>query len=133
MVAYGQSKLANLMFSFELQRRSDASGWGLSSIAAHPGVSRTELLHNGAGRLSIMGLTRTFLWFLFQPAAQGALPTLYAATSTDAENGGYYGPDKLSETRGFPAPAKIPTQAENKEVAARLWNISEQLTKVTFK
>ena len=133
MIAYSQSKLANLLFSFELQRRSDAEGWGLSSIAAHPGVSRTELLHNGAGRFSIMGLMRTFFWFLFQPAAQGALPTLYAATSPDAENGGYYGPDKFSEVRGFPAPARIPLQAENKEVAARLWNISEQLTKVTFK
>jgi NAD(P)-dependent dehydrogenase (short-subunit alcohol dehydrogenase family) len=132
MVVYSQSKLANLLFSFELQRRSDAAGWGLSSIAAHPGVSRTELLHNGAGRFSIMGLARTFLWFLFQPAAQGALPTLYAATSPEAKNGGYYGPDKFSEVRGFPAPAKIPPQAENKVIAARLWNMSEQLTKVTF-
>lgn len=132
MVAYGQSKLANLMFSFELQRRSDAASWGLTSIAAHPGISRTDLIPNGAGRQSLSGFVRTRLWFLFQPAAQGALPTLFAATSPDAKGGAYYGPDRLSETRGFPAPAKIPPQANDVEVAARLWQVSERLTKLSF-
>jgi len=132
MQAYGQSKLANLMFSFELQRRSDAAKWGLSSIAAHPGISRTDLLHNGAGRMSRAGLARTWLWFMFQPTAQGALPTLFAATSPDAKAGAYYGPDRLSETRGFPAPAKIPPQAQDVEAAARLWQISEGLTRLSF-
>ena len=128
MVVYSQSKLANLLFSFELQRRSEAGGWGVSSIAAHPGISRTDLIPNGAGRMSLPGFARTFLWFLFQPAAQGALPTLFAATSPHAAGGAYYGPDKLGETRGAPALAKIPAQAEDARTAARLWDVSEQLT-----
>lgn len=132
MLAYAQSKLANLMFAFELQRRSDAAGWGITSIAAHPGISRTDLIHNGAGRLSAAGFARTFMWFLFQPAPQGALPTLFAATSPTARAGGYYGPDKLSETRGFPAIAKPPQQALDGEVAACLWDVSERLTGVKF-
>jgi NAD(P)-dependent dehydrogenase (short-subunit alcohol dehydrogenase family) len=132
MTAYGQSKLANLMFSFELQRHSDAANWGLSSIAAHPGVSRTDLLPNGAGRTSVSGLMRRWFWFMFQPAAQGALPTLFAATSPEAKAGAYYGPNRLNETRGFPAPAKIPPQAEDTKVAARLWQVSERLTKLSF-
>ncbi|MBZ0292383.1 MAG: SDR family oxidoreductase [Anaerolineae bacterium] len=133
MIAYGQSKLANLLFSFELQRRSAAANWGLSSIAAHPGISRTDLLHNGAGRTSRSGIVRSWLWFLFQPAAQGALPTLFAATSPDAKAGGYYGPNQLNETRGFPVAAKIPARAEDEMVAARLWEVSEQLTGLTVR
>ncbi|WP_127089993.1 SDR family oxidoreductase [Aquabacter cavernae] len=132
MPVYSQSKLACLMFAFELQRRSDARGWGLSSMAAHPGVARTDLLHNAPGRWSAHGLARSVLWFLFQPVAQGALPTLFAATAPDAEGGGYYGPDGLSETRGFPAVAKIPPQALNAGASARLWGISEQLTEIAF-
>lgn len=133
MEVYAQSKLANLMFAFELQRRSDAEGWGIGSIAAHPGISRTDLVHNGAGQMSVAGFARTFLWFLFQPASRGALPTLFAVTSPDARDGGYYGPDRLSETRGFPAIAKPPQQALDAEVAARLWDVSEQMTGVTFR
>lgn len=132
MVAYSQSKLANLMFSLELQRRSEAAGWGVSSIAAHPGVSRTDLIPNGVGKLSPVGLIRTFLWFMFQPAAQGALPSLFAATSPDAEAGGYYGPARLSETRGAPARAKVPPQAADEGVASRLWEVSERHTGVTI-
>lgn len=131
MVAYGQSKLACLMFALELQRRSDAAGWGIQSIAAHPGVSRTDLLPNGAGAWSAMGIVRRFLWFLFQPAAQGALPTLFAATSPQARDGAYYGPDKLGETRGHPAIAKVPPQALDTDSAARLWAESERLTGVS--
>jgi NAD(P)-dependent dehydrogenase (short-subunit alcohol dehydrogenase family) len=132
MVAYSQSKLACLMFAFELQRRSDAAGWGIQSIAAHPGISRTDLLPNGAGAWSAMGLVRRFLWFLFQPAAQGALPTLFAATSPQARSGVYYGPDKLSETRGYPGIAKVPAQALDSGDAARLWIESERLVGKTF-
>ncbi|OHV80733.1 SDR family oxidoreductase [Rhizobium sp. LCM 4573] len=128
MSVYSQSKLACLMFSFELQRRSEAGGWGVASIAAHPGVSRTDLLHNAPGRWSAAGMARTFLWFLFQPAWQGALPTLFAATSPDAKGGAYYGPDGLSEGRGYPAEAKIPPQALDAATAARLWDVSQRLT-----
>ncbi|MCE7053452.1 SDR family oxidoreductase [Algoriphagus sp. AGSA1] len=130
--AYGQAKLANLMFALELQRQSVKHGWGITSIAAHPGVSRTNLLITGAGRWSVSGMMRTFFPFLFQPSAQGALPTLFAATSPDAKGGAYYGPNKLSETRGFPSIAKIPTQAADRDVSLKLWEISKKLTKVEF-
>ena len=132
MPVYSQSKLACLMFAFELQRRSEEAGGGLTSIAAHPGISRTDLLHNGPGRRSAQGLLRSFLWFLFQPVAQGALPTLFAATSPKARGGGYYGPDKLGETRGHPSEAQIPRQAMEKHVAHKLWEISERLTGISF-
>ncbi len=130
--AYSQSKLANLMFAIELQKQSDKHGWGILSIAAHPGVSRTNLLITGSGRWSFPGIMRTFFPFLFQPQAQGALPTLYAATSPEAKGGGYYGPNKMSETRGFPTIAKIPSQADDVNVAAKLWEISRKLAKVEF-
>ncbi|MES2642848.1 MAG: SDR family oxidoreductase [Myxococcota bacterium] len=132
MRAYGQSKLACLVFALELQRRSKASGWGVASLAAHPGISRTDLLHNAPGRWSGAGIARTFLWFLFQPAAQGALPTLFGATSPEARGGAYYGPDKLGETRGYPALAKVPPRADDPIAAERLWRASEALTGVTF-
>ncbi len=127
MPVYSQSKLACLMFALELQRRSTAGEWGVTSIAAHPGIARTDLLHNAPGRRSAMGITRSLLWFLFQPAAQGALPTLFAATSPDARPGGYYGPDALSETRGHPAPAKVPAAATDQGVARRLWELSDKM------
>lgn len=132
MPVYSQSKLACLMFAFELQRLSEEAGWGVTSIAAHPGISRTDLLHNGPGRRSAQGLLRSFIWFLFQPVAQGALPTLFAATSPKARGGGYYGPDKLGETRGHPTEAQIPQQAMEKHVAHKLWEISEKLTRISF-
>ncbi|SFO77602.1 NADP-dependent 3-hydroxy acid dehydrogenase YdfG [Variovorax sp. PDC80] len=132
MPVYGQSKLACLMFALELQRRSDAGGWGIQSIPAHPGVSRTDLLPNGAGAWSAAGIARRYMWFLFQPAAQGALPTLFAATSPQARGGAYYGPDKLAETRGYPVLARIPPQALDKNVAAKLWLESEALTGAVF-
>lgn len=132
MKAYSQSKLANLIFALELQRQSEKHGWGIISLAAHPGVSRTNLLITGAGRWSGPGIMRTFLPFLFQPPAQGALPTLYAATSPDAKGGVYYGPNKMGETRGFPAIAKIPTQAKDLKVAVKLWEISQELAKVAY-
>jgi NAD(P)-dependent dehydrogenase (short-subunit alcohol dehydrogenase family) len=128
MPVYSQSKLACLIFALELQRRSQAGGWGVQSIAAHPGVSRTDLLHNAPGRGSMVGRARSLLWFLFQPAWQGALPTLFAATSPDARGGHYYGPDKFGETRGYPTLAKVPAKALDQETAARLWRISEELT-----
>jgi NAD(P)-dependent dehydrogenase (short-subunit alcohol dehydrogenase family) len=128
MPAYGQSKLASLMFAFEFQRRSDAANWGITSVAAHPGVSRTELIPNGAGKTSLMGFVRTSLWFLFQPPAQGALATLFAATSPNAEAGGYYGPEKLGETRGWPTVARVPPQANDVAAASRLWDVSTDLT-----
>jgi len=133
MAAYSQSKLACLMFAYELQRRSEAGHWGIASFAAHPGVSRTELLHNAPGRGSVIGAMRSLFWFVFQPAAQGALPTLYAATAPDVRPGGYYGPHALGETRGYPVPAKAPVQALDEAVAARLWERSEPLAGIQFR
>lgn len=133
MAAYSQSKLACLMFAFELQRRSEAAGWDVSSIAAHPGLSRTDLLRSAPGRNGRIGpLLSAFQRVMMQPAAQGALATLFAATSPQAEPGGYYGPDRLSETRGYPAPAKAPPRALDEAVTARLWRVSEDLSGVAF-
>ena len=132
MVAYAQSKLASLVFAMELQRRSDAFGWNLRSIAAHPGIARTDLLLNGAGPDSGAGRARRWLWFLFQPAADGAWPTLYAATAPKAEGGAYYGPGYLGETRGAPNMARVPDAALNLGDALRLWQVSEQLTGLWF-
>lgn len=132
MPVYSQSKLACLIFSLELQRRSEMCGWGITSIAAHPGISRTDLLHNAPGRRSAQGLLRSLLWFLFQPAAQGALPTLFAATSANARGGRFYGPDRLGETRGYPREAYIPPQAMELHVSKKLWDISEQLAGISF-
>lgn len=131
--AYGQSKLAMLMFALELQRRSDATGWGLASLAAHPGFARTDLIANGPGEGGAMaGLSNLFQPLISQSAAQGALPTLFAATSLRAVAGGYYGPDGLLELTGSPAPAKIMAKAQRRDVAARLWQTSEQLTSQVF-
>lgn len=133
MPVYGQSKLACLMFAFELDRRSRQGSWGIRSMGAHPGISRTDLLPNGAGERSLVAFVRRALWFLFQPAAQGALPQLYAATSPVAETGGYYGPDRLSEMRGHPTRANPPKQSLDEAAAARLWDVSERLADVRFR
>ncbi|WP_296578277.1 SDR family oxidoreductase [Phreatobacter sp.] len=132
MQVYSQSKLACLMFALEFERRSRAGGWGVAGIAAHPGVARTDLLHNAPGKRSPAGLARSLLWFLFQPAAQGALPTLYAATAPEAVGGGHYGPDRINEIRGYPVAAKIPPQALDEAVSGRLWSVSEALTATRF-
>lgn len=132
MPVYARSKIACLMFALELERRSAAAGWPISSMAAHPGVARTELLHNGPGRGSAHSIARTLLPFLFQPAAQGALPLLFAATASDAQAGGYYGPDRWGETRGHPAPAKVPSQALDQHAAEQLWTLSQDATGVRF-
>jgi NAD(P)-dependent dehydrogenase (short-subunit alcohol dehydrogenase family) len=131
--AYCQSKLAMLMFALELQRRSDASGWGLLSNAAHPGYARTDLISNGPGNSSIQGRLGKLLGrFLSQNAADGALPTLYAATAPEARPGGYYGPRNMFELKGPVAAAVIDRAAQNADAAKRLWEVSEELTGVSW-
>ncbi|MCH5717121.1 Rossmann-fold NAD(P)-binding domain-containing protein [Niabella hibiscisoli] len=120
------------MFALELQRQSEKNGWGIKSLAAHPGVSRTNLLITGAGKWSSAGIMRRFFPFLFQPQSQGALPTLFAATSPEAKGGVYYGPNKMGETRGFPAIAKIPEQANDIAVAKKLWKFQKFLQRLNF-
>ena len=131
--AYGQSKLAMLMFALELQRRSDRSGWRLKSTAAHPGYARTELIPNGPGTTGLSGFAMRILSPLMsQSPAEGALPQLFAATSPDAVPGGYYSPSHRFELVGPPKDGRIPAHARDLSVAARLWAVSEQLTGVRF-
>ena len=131
--AYAQSKLAMILFAFELQRRSDANGWGLMSNAAHPGFARTDLIANGPGANSLMSQLGRFVQPLIsQSAAAGALPTLFAATSPDAKLAGYYGPNGFYEMKGPPVPAKIMPQAKDADSAAQLWDVSAALTGVSF-
>lgn len=125
--AYDNSKLAILMLAFEMQRRSAAEGWGVSSVAAHPGIARTNLVPDGPGPDSLEGRNHRYMPFMFQTAAQGALPTLYAAASAQAAAGGYYGPNGALELRGLPGWAAIPEAADDPEVSARLWAALEQL------
>jgi NAD(P)-dependent dehydrogenase (short-subunit alcohol dehydrogenase family) len=129
--AYGQSKLATLMFALELQRRSDAAGWNLISNAAHPGFARTNLFASGPGGL--LSLATDFAAPLFgQSAADGARPILFVATSPEARSGAYYGPGGIGELRGAPAPALVMPRARDAAAAARLWEVSEKLAGTTF-
>jgi len=133
--AYQQTKLETMIFAFELQRRSDANGWGLLSNAAHPGWAMTNIFANGPGAKAnklMRWVAKTVSPVFGQPSAAGALPVLYAATSPDAEPAGYYGPTGFIELKGPPGVAKVPTQANDRDVAARLWEVSEQLTGVTY-
>ena len=132
MVAYSQSKLACLMFAFELQRRSQENNWGVTSLAAHPGVARTDLIVNGMGDQSLAAFARRYLTFLFAPVPQAALPTLFAATAADAVPGAYYGPKGLLEVRGRVGVATTPKAALDVAVARRLWDQTEKLTGVPF-
>ncbi|WP_295245497.1 SDR family oxidoreductase [uncultured Brevundimonas sp.] len=130
---YQQSKLAMLMFALELQRRSDAHGWGLTSVAAHPGFARTDLIANGqAGKPGLFARgARLLEAVLSHSAADGALPILMAATLPDPTPGGYYGPTGFQEMKGPPGVAVIKRQAKDADVARRLWSESERLTGVT--
>jgi NAD(P)-dependent dehydrogenase (short-subunit alcohol dehydrogenase family) len=135
MRAYGRSKLAMLIFSLELQQRSERNRWNVQSVAAHPGWARTEIINNGigGGRPSLKAwlLHRAF-GLVAQPAPQGALPQLYAAMAPEAKGGAYYGPDGLGETRGSPGLARVFPQAEDPIDGRRLWAVSEKLTGLTF-
>lgn len=131
--SYGQSKIAMLMFGLELQRQSDANGWGITSCPAHPGFARTELVANGPGRKSMMGRMKVVFNPLFShSSAAGALPIVYAATSNDVVGGGYYGPGGFMEITGGPADSGISKTARDEAGAKRLWDVSEQLTGVSF-
>jgi NAD(P)-dependent dehydrogenase (short-subunit alcohol dehydrogenase family) len=129
--AYAQSKLADLIFSQELQRRLKAVGSPILSTAAHPGYAVTNLQadHLPSG-LKI--LITTMKPFLSQDAAHGALPTLYAAIAAEAAAGGYYGPDGIAELKGYPTAVPVPKSALDGTVANRLWVESERLTRVKF-
>jgi NAD(P)-dependent dehydrogenase (short-subunit alcohol dehydrogenase family) len=129
--AYCQSKLAALVFALELQRRSGLYGWGLQSNAVHPGYSKTGLVENAPGQRTLLTwLSRGLGGIVGQSAADGARPALLAATSPDAQPGGYYGPRGFLELAGQPAQAVVAKRARDKDVAKKLWEVSEQLTGV---
>jgi NAD(P)-dependent dehydrogenase (short-subunit alcohol dehydrogenase family) len=124
--AYGQSKLANLLFTYELQRRLTAAGSDTIAVAAHPGVTRTELYrHLPAVIAPVLGLT-------MQSADMGVLPTLRAATDLGALGGQYYGPDSFNQSRGYPKVVTSSDQSYDVGLQQRLWSVSEDLTGVTF-
>ena len=136
--AYAQSKLAMLMFALELDRRSRAHGWGLTSVAAHPGYARTALIENGP--LTGRPVSRLGMKLIYRPlieplishsAADGALPILMAATA-EVEAGGYYGATRLNELRGPAGRVGMRPWAKDATVAARLWEASEALTGVRW-
>lgn len=132
-VAYSQSKLANLLFALELGRRSDAAGGRLTSVAAHPGVAATGFVTaiGLPGPLAAVGNIGVRL--LGQSSERGALPGLYAATMPVDRSGRYFGPDGIGEIRGAVAPASLSAHATDQTLAARLWQVSEDLTGVTYR
>jgi len=122
-LAYGRSKLANLLFIFELDRRARAGGSSIVATVAHPGYANTNLQ---AGT--------SFQWsnFMAQSAADGALPTLYGATAPDAQGGEFFGPSGFLQQHGAPERVKAAKKAYDTDSARRLWEVSEQLTGVTY-
>lgn len=136
MQAYRQSKLADLMFAFELDRRLRAANSRVMSVAAHPGVAKTNLFR-GSDRSAISRAARDLLGVvigaMFNTDDAGALPTLYAATAADVRDGGYYGPQGWLEARGSSVgEANVAAQAGNTANAARLWQVCEDLTHTRF-
>jgi len=133
--AYGQSKLANLLFTSELQRRADAAGAPLLALAAHPGYARTNLQSVGASMRG-SGFERRLMSLanriLAQPAEMGALPTLYAATEPGLAGNTFVGPDGFGEQHGHPHPVGRSERAGNHADAVHLWSESERLTGVSF-
>jgi protochlorophyllide reductase len=127
--AYAQSKLANMMMALELQRRLDRQGAEVRSIAAHPGLARTNLQPTSvAARGSrVEALAYRLMDPLFQSAAMGALPQLFAATAPDAEPGGFYGPGGLGNFKGHPKACRIAPAALDAAACERLWSVSEEL------
>ncbi len=129
--AYSQSKLANLMFALELDRRLRAGGSTVRSLAAHPGYAATKLQTAAAPAVDRLVMQFTNL-VMAQSADMGALPTLYAATYPGLEGGSYVGPDGVGEFRGHPHLVSPNRAARDEQAAARLWEISEKLTGVPF-
>jgi len=136
MGAYQQSKLADLMFAFELERRLRERAVAVSSMAVHPGVARTSLFKVGNSK----GIARVFeqaiafgIGTFLNSEAGGAVPTLFAMTAPEAEGGGYYGPQSLQEMRGGDVgPAVVAPQARDEAAQQRLWSICEQATGCTL-
>jgi NAD(P)-dependent dehydrogenase (short-subunit alcohol dehydrogenase family) len=129
-LAYAQSKIANIMFGYELDRRLRKAGVPTISVSAHPGVTDSDLFRN----VSFL-LRPIFQWstkLFAQSPEKGALPQLYAATAPGVEGGQYWGPDGIGEMLGYPTLVKASRKANDRDVQKRLWAVSEELTGVTF-
>jgi hypothetical protein len=133
--AYGQSKLANLLFAYELDRRLRIKRAKAISVACHPGYAATELQAAGPKMEGSSFMERMMALgnlLLAQDAASGALPTLYAATAPDVQGGDYIGPDGIGELWGQPKKVESNARSRDPEAAARLWKVSEELTGVSY-
>ena len=130
VASYGQSKLANLMFAYDLQRRLAAAKAKTIAVAAHPGVAATELVRHvpGAGLPGVNWLSGRLL----NTSELGALATLRAATDPAVQGGQYYGPDGFKELRGYPVLVTSSPQSHDTALQGRLWSVSEELTGVTY-
>lgn len=130
MKFYQQSKLANLLFAQELDKRLKQHGLPTISIGCHPGISATNLFK--FGKSDAPGWLKTLMHRFLQPPEMGALPTVYAATDPNLKGGEYIGPDGKGQRKGYPAIDTPHASANDQAVSARLWEVSEQLTGVTF-
>jgi NAD(P)-dependent dehydrogenase (short-subunit alcohol dehydrogenase family) len=129
--AYGRSKLSNLIFTYELERRLEANGHNPIAVAAHPGLSETHLAdHFWGGRLK--GLTHAFMKLRAQNAAMGALPGIRAAVDPEVKGGQYYGPGGPKERKGYPILVQSNLASHDEGDAQRLWQVSEELTGVKY-
>lgn len=134
--AYGNSKLANLLFTFELERRAKSNNWPFHAYAVHPGYSNTNLqlvAPQAKGSLIEERMSAFANSLVAQPAWKGALPTLCAATFPDLYGGSFIGPDGLFEMRGFPKAVRARSIAYDQNLASNLWSVSEELTGVTWR
>ena len=130
VAGYGQSKLANLLFTYELQRRLAAADARTAALAAHPGTSSTELTRNMPAALQMAN--RAIGWTFTQSAQMGALPTLRAATDPAARGGEYYGPGGRFELKGYPRRVQSSARSHDESTQRWLWQESERLTSVTY-
>jgi NAD(P)-dependent dehydrogenase (short-subunit alcohol dehydrogenase family) len=132
MGAYGRSKLANLLFTYELNRRLKQADLSSIAVAAHPGISNTSLMDHMYGIFKV--ILRPIMGLFVQSAAKGALPTIRAAVDPEVKGGEYYGPKgRKNEFRGPPMKVESNEASHNQEDARKLWELSENLTKITFK
>lgn len=125
MKAYGDSKIANLYFTYELQKRFEIRNMNVIATASHPGWTATELQRHSV-------LIRFLNHFFAQDIAMGALPTLYAATGLDVQGGDYFGPSGWREMRGYPKKVESNELSQNREIAVKLWEVSEKLTGIKY-
>ncbi len=130
--SYGRTKLANLLFTYELQRRFEAAGSSATTLAAHPGSSNTNLAEHLVGSWFMRLLFAILYPLITQSSAMGALPSIRASVDPQATGGQYFGPSGFMEQRGYPVVVKSNSRSHNQADARKLWEVSEELTGVVF-